>query len=111
MKEAINIADFKQTDPRNVMDYAGFRYILLFLLALLFLLNNPPLASVLLHGWHGSSQPTLGFPSYSQLKMFGDLIRDLLEATAFYTPSSSVFPEVSCISSLSLSCAELSHPY
>lgn len=49
--------------------------------------------------------------SYSQLNMFGGFNRGFTRSNGVYVPTSSVFSEVSCISSLSLSCAQPSHPY
>lgn len=57
----------------HVMHYAGFQtYTIPPPLALL-LLSSSALTRlyVLLHGWHRASQPTPGFPSYSQLNVFG----------------------------------------
>lgn len=62
-REAFNIEDFKQTHLQHVMHYTRFSNI-----------HFPPPSlclSVLLRGWHRASQPTPGFPSYSQLNVFG----------------------------------------
>lgn len=50
-------------------------------------------------------------PSYSQLNVYRGFNQGFAQATAFYMASSSVFPEVSCIRSLSLSSAQSNHPY
>lgn len=114
LREAINTADFKQTHLQHVMHYyaVGFyTYTIPPPLSLLFLLYPPPffflsssMVGTVPHTQHQAS------PHTANWTCLGDLIRDLLEATAFYTPSSNVFPEVSYISSLSLSSAQLNHP-
>lgn len=74
-------------------------------------LSQPFPPPLVLESSSTDSQPALRFPSYSQQTCLRDLIRDLLEATGFYTPSPSVFPLVLCISSLSRSGTQLHRPF
>lgn len=77
---------------------------LLCLLCISSLVHIPSVVEIASHSQHQAA-------SYSQLNMFGGFNRGFTQSNSVYVPTSSVFSEVSCISSLSLSCAQLSHPY